>query len=56
MAIPILLKHLRSASEADVQRGQDSAYIELPIRAAAAALEPFQRTLDVMVNPRGEDE
>ena len=45
MAIPILLKHLRSASEAEVQRGQDGAYNELP-----------QRMLDVMVNPRGDDE
>ena len=56
MAQTIMLKHLRSASEADVQRALDGAYIELPICDAASALELFQRMLDVMVSPRGEDE
>ena len=56
MALPILLKHLRSASEDDVQRALDGADIELPIRDEAAALELFQRMLDVMVSPRGAGE
>ena len=51
-----LLHDLRNATEDDVARALDGAYIELPITDAAAAVELSQRMLDVLNVPRGEDE
>ena len=56
MAQADLLHALRNATADDVARALDGAYVELPITDAAAAVELFQRMLDGLTIPRGEDE
>lgn len=51
------LQRLRQATEDDVERALDGAYVELPIADKAAALEFFNRMLDVLAGEgTGEDE
>ena len=51
-----LLNVLRNATEDDFAPALDGAYIELPITNAPAAVELFQRMLDTLTIPRGEDD
>lgn len=44
----IALSSLRDATEDDVVKALDGAYVELPITTPAAALEFFNRMVDVL--------